>query len=307
MKKITVIGSTNMDLTIQSPKLPTLGETILGGGFLTVPGGKGANQAVAIAKLGYEVSLIGCIGEDAFGRQLAHNLEQSGVTTDHLMAVPDAPTGVAVIVVQNGNNFIIVDPGANDRLLPDTIEKLEDVIAASEMIVLQMEIPIETIRTAVEIAHCRHVRVLLNPAPAAPLERALLSQIDLLTPNETECAILTGRQVTDLESAKAAAASLLDSGARTIAVTLGKEGVLYNRPGSGELIYRPAHTVNAVDTTAAGDSFTGALAVAISAGKDMDTAIEYATAVAALTVTRRGAQESLPTAGEVEAHYQLRF
>jgi len=291
MPNICVIGSLNMDLCVEAPRVPNLGETVIGGGFVASPGGKGANQAVAAAKLGAEVTMLGCVGSDAFGAQLVENLRVHGVDTGHVRVTREAPTGVAVILLHRGDNCIVVDPGANMLLTPGDIEAVE--IAGSAMLVLQLEIPHEAARRAMELARAHGVPVLLNPAPAQKQPADFLALADILTPNESECRILTG--CADVEQG---ALALLRMGVPRVAVTLGSKGVLYS--DGGRLIHRPARPVKAIDTTAAGDSFTGALAVSLAGGAGFGEAVDFAQDVAALTVTRRGAQASLPSLAQAE-------
>ena len=297
MEKICVVGSLNMDLCVGTPRVPTMGETVIGSGFFTSPGGKGANQAVAAAKLGAGVTMAGCVGGDAFGTQLAENLRANGVDTNHLRVTTQAATGVAMILLHNRDNCIIVDPGANAWLSPGDIDALESVIAASDILILQLEIPLETAKHAMELARAHNVKVLLNPAPAQKLPADFLALADILTPNESECEILTGLPCDTMQNIELAAQALLALGVPQVTVTLGGRGVLYSDHGA--LVHRPAWPVQVVDTTAAGDSFTGALAVSLAKGMEMQEAIDFALAVAALTVTRRGAQESLPGLEEV--------
>jgi len=299
MAKICVIGSLNMDLCVGTPRVPVMGETILGGGFFTCPGGKGANQAVAAAKLGAEVTMVGCVGADAFGAQLIENLQANGVNTAHVRTVEETPTGIAVILLHNGDNCIIVDPGANAMLTPGDIAALESVIAASDVLVLQLEIPLAAVRTAMELARAHGVRVLLNPAPAQQLPADFLAMADILTPNESECALLAGLPCDTPAHVEQAAQALLNMGVPRVLVTLGGDGVMYSN--GGEMIHKPARSVKVVDTTGAGDSFTGALAVSLAGGADFDAAVDFALSVAGLTVARRGAQESLPSMEEVLA------
>jgi len=303
MAKICVVGSLNMDLCVETPRIPGRGETILGGGFFTSPGGKGANQAVAAAKLGAGVTMIGCVGGDAFGAQLTESLRGCGVDTRHIRALPGAATGVAVVVLEGRDNRIIIAPGANALLSPRDVSGLEQVIAKSDMLVLQLEIPLETARQAMELARARGVKVLLDPAPAARLSADFLALADVVTPNESECALLTGLPCDTPAQVEPAAKALLRMGVPRVVVTLGGSGVLYT---SGETAARrPALPVQVADTTAAGDSFTGALAVALADGADFDGAIGFALAAAALTVTRKGAQNSLPGLEEVTEFIEL--
>jgi len=303
MPKIIVAGSLNMDLCVETPRMPAMGETILGGGFFTSPGGKGANQAVAAAKLGAEVTMLGRAGSDTFGTQLIDNLRANGVDTAHIRVTEEAPAGVAVILLQGGDNCIIVDPGANALLTPEDIGESEAAIAAADVLVLQLEIPLPAARRAMEIARAHGVKVLLNPAPAQRLPADFLALADILTPNESECALLTGLPCYTLEQAERAARALLQpavpgvADTTRVAVTLGGDGVMYNE--GVRMVHKPALPVRVIDTTAAGDSFTGALAVSLAGGAGFPEAVDFALAVAALTVTRRGAQESLPSLAEV--------
>jgi len=297
ISKIVVVGSLNMDLVISTPRVPAMGETILGNGFMTAPGGKGANQAVAAARLGGDVTMIGCVGDDIFGKNLMENLKQNGVDTESIRVQENVPTGVAVILIEKGNNCIIVDPGANARLEVRDIEKLEGLIQKSSIVVVQLEIPFETVEYTIRLAKKHHVKVLLNPAPGRALSDELLAMIDILTPNESECEIITGMKIQSVEDAKSAASYLLKKGVKTVAITLGKNGAVYNF--EDQWIHKPVPEVNVVDTTAAGDSFSGALAVAISKGEDIHKAIDFANAVGTLSVTKKGAQTSLPTLHEV--------
>lgn len=315
---ILVIGSLNMDLIIDAPRMPAQGETILGSGFQTAPGGKGANQAVAAARLGKRdarqtdagrdgqqdnrtgghVRMIGCLGTDGFGDILAQNLARDNVDTSLLERLPDQPTGVAFILLENGNNRIIVAPGANAALRPERIDELEPVFRECGIVLIQLEIPLETVERAISLARRHRAMIILNPAPARSLPDFLLSQVDVLTPNESECAALTGLPAGTVEEAGQALLALLDKGIPRVIVTLGGNGVLYNK--GRELLHSPVPEVQVVDTTAAGDSFSGALAVAFSEGMDIDAAIDFANAVGTLTVMKAGAQPSLPTRAEVE-------
>ena len=295
---ITVIGSLNMDLVISTPGIPVLGETILGSGFFTAPGGKGANQAVAAAKLGGSVSMAGCAGDDIFGKELLQNLALNSVNIENVRLLVDTPTGIAMITVKDGDNFIIVDPGANAKLTPQMIDSLEGLIKDSFIVVIQLEIPLETAERAVCLAKKHGVKILLNPAPAAKLSDELLGKIDIITPNEKECELLTGLPVSSVDEAKADLLCLRDKGIPQVIITMGSAGVVYN--SGNEILHKPAHRVTAVDTTAAGDCFSGALAVALSEGKTIDEAVSFANIAGALTVTKKGAQMSLPSRKDVE-------
>lgn len=298
MPGITVIGSLNMDLVITSPKIPVMGETILGKGFMTVPGGKGANQAAAASKLGGKVSFIGCVGNDIYGSSLIENLASSGVEISNIKRLEEFSTGIAVIVVSNGNNFIIVDSGANWALTPGDINRAEGLIKESSIIMLQLETPLETVEKAIEAAKKHHVRVLLNPAPARMLSGELLSSVDVLTPNESECEFITGIAIKSAEDAKSAVEFLNQKGVSSVVVTLGGKGVVYN--SGKKIIHKPVPDVRVVDTTAAGDAFSGALAVALSQGKTIDEAVDFANIAGTLTVMKKGAQASLPTLKDIQ-------
>ncbi|NLI70339.1 MAG: ribokinase [Firmicutes bacterium] len=298
MNRICVVGSLNMDMAISTPRIPLVGETILGSGFMTVPGGKGANQAVAAARLGGDVSMVGCVGDDPYGCELLGNLESAGVETDSVSIIHEGHTGVAVIVVgKDGDNFIIVDQGANLHLNTERLDRYRYVMEKSNLLMLQLEIPSGTVEYAVDIAARSGVPVFLDPAPAAPLGEELLSRIDILTPNESETAMLVGFPIDSIDDAGRAAALLHGRGVMQVAVTLGDKGVVYNCGDS--IVHRPAFKVEAVDTTAAGDVFSGALAVSLAEGSNIDEAVEWAAASAALAVTRKGAQTSIPDVGEV--------
>lgn len=297
MAAITVIGSLNMDLTVTAPRMPAPGETVFGSGFLCSPGGKGANQAVAAARLGARVSMVGCVGSDAFGSQLLENLSNNAVDTGCVTATSEQPTGTALIVVAQADNTIVVDPGANFCLTPAMVEKAEDRIKASDMVLLQMEIPPEMVEAAVRLAKKHGKTVLLNPAPAGQIGADILKMADILTPNRSECETLTGMPAGTVEEAGEAAQYLLKMGIPCVAVTLGGAGAVFGK--GGRVWHEPAFCVEAADTTAAGDAFSAALAVAVSGGKPFEEAADFALAAAALTVTKRGAQRSLPDADEV--------
>ena len=290
---IVVVGSLNMDLVVRSPRHPQPGETLLGSEFHTFPGGKGANQAVAAARLGGQVKMIGRVGADAFGSSLIQTLAQDGVDTSQVRQLGGA-TGVALITVDDaGQNTIVVVPGANGELSPLDLSSAESTFEGASVVVMQLEVPLLTVTCAVDLAHRHGARVVLNPAPAQPLGTTLLKQVDVLIPNQPEAALLTG-----VAFASDAAKRLLASGVRSVIVTLGEDGVLIAE-GKTET-HLTAHRVTVVDTTAAGDAFVGAFAVALSEGRSTSDAAAWGNAAGALAVTRAGAQPSLPTRAEWE-------
>jgi len=296
--KVVVVGSSNMDLVVKSSRIPVVGETILGGDFIMVPGGKGANQAVAAAKLGARVCFVAKLGDDLFGRQSLDNFKKEGLDTTHVTLSAEAPSGVALIMVDDaGNNVIVVAPGANGRLSAEDVKKAESDIASSGAVVAQLEVPLDTVAFAGQLAHVAGVPFVLDPAPARRLPAELLKIVDVLTPNETEAQILTGIEVHDEPSARAAAEKLLDSGVKTVILTMGAQGFLLMDRDKVEFV--TARQVDAVDSTAAGDAFTGSLAVGMAQGKSISEAALLANHVAALSVTRMGAQPSMPTLEQV--------
>jgi ribokinase len=297
MERITVIGSINIDLQVKTQRLPKIGETIFGDGVSLSPGGKGANQAVAIARLGETVSMIGCVGKDSFGDILIENLSINGVDTKHVHINKTCTSGMAIIMVCDGDNCIIVDPGANEKLGIEAIDHAESLIAESEIVVLQLEIPLPVVKYAMQVAKKHGRFVILNPAPAIPLDIEILQMADLITPNEIESGILTGVSIENYLDAIEAAKKLRIAGANTVITTLGPKGAMIFDGNDPILI--PANQVAAVDSTAAGDTFTAALAVSLIQNKPLIDAVRYATAAAAITVTRFGAQSSLPTKEEV--------
>jgi len=292
--RVTVVGSLNMDLVVRAPRIPRPGETIIGGEFRTVPGGKGANQAVAAARLGAQVAMVGRVGGDAFGGLLLENLAAAGVDHTFVTRDPQAATGVALIEVDDaGQNSIVVVSGANMRLAPADVEAAAAAIGVADVLLLQLESPLETVTRAAQVAHARGVTVILNPAPARPVPDGLLGLVDVLIPNESETALLTGLPVGDQEEAQAAAAALRRMGVATVILTLGERGALLAYEGGAELF--PAFDVTPVDTTAAGDAFVGGLAVALAEGRPLQEAVRWGNAAGALATTRLGAQPSLPT------------
>ena len=297
---IAVVGSSNMDLVVKSNRIPATGETILGGDFIMAPGGKGANQAVAAAKLGAQVFFIAKLGDDIFGSQSLNNFEKEGVNTKYVLQTKDAPSGVALIMVDDeGNNVIVVAPGANNKLTPEDVKEAESDIASSGALVAQLEVPIETIEFAAGLANKSNVPFILDPAPAQQLSEQLLKMVDVLTPNETEAQILTGIEVKDRDSASTAAQKLLECGVKNVILTMGASGYLTVSNEGTEFV--EARKVTAVDSTAAGDAFTGSLAVGLAKGQSLSEAALFANNVAAVSVTKMGAQPSMPTVQEVEA------
>lgn len=298
--RIVVVGSSNMDLVVKSTRIPAIGETILGGDFIMAPGGKGANQAVAAAKLGAEVFFIAKLGEDIFGSQSLNNFKKEGVNTKYVIQTEEAPSGVALIMVDDdGNNLIVVAGGANHKLSPEDVKEAESDIASSGALVAQLEVPIETIEFAAGLANRSNVPFILDPAPAQKLSPQLLKMVDVLTPNETEAQILTGVEVKDQESAGAAVRKLLECGVKNVILTMGANGYLTVSNEGTEFV--PAKKVKAADSTAAGDAFTGSLAVGLAQGRTLSDAALFANNVAALSVTKMGAQPSMPTLQEVES------
>jgi len=296
---VVVVGSLNMDLVVRMPQIPKPGETLLGGVFKTFPGGKGANQAVAAARLGAHVTMIGCVGNDAFGKEMRVALEREGIDTTHVLIHPEAATGVALIQVNaQGQNSIAVASGANFQLTGADVEKVMQSIGKFDVLMMPLETPLETIYTAARIASLREAKVLLNPAPAQVLEQDLLELVDVLLPNEYEIALMT--ELPPLQSAadiRSAAEKLLARGAKNLLVTMGGRGaMLFDGKMESKISAWP---VQAVDTTAAGDCFVGALAVGLCEGKSIVAAAEFASAAAAISVTRDGAQPSLPRRDEV--------
>ncbi|MCG2787216.1 MAG: ribokinase [Anaerolineae bacterium] len=298
--KIVVVGSLNMDLVVRLPQIPRPGETLLGGVFKTFPGGKGANQAVAAARLGAEVALIGCVGDDSFGQSLRATLACENIDTNHVLVRPGGATGVALIQVDaKGQNSIAVASGANFSLTSGDVEKAMQAIGDFDVLVMPLETPLETIYTAAQIASQKRIRVLLNPAPAQVLETNLLELVDVLLPNEHEVALMTDIPLQSATDTRRAAEKLLLMGAKNLLVTLGNQGARLFDGKTHQETFIPAYPVQAVDTTAAGDCFVGALAVGLSEGKTLLAAAEFASAAAALSVTRAGAQPSLPDRNQV--------
>ncbi len=298
MQKVLVLGSLNMDLITRVTRTPRIGETVLGNGLLALPGGKGANQAVAIGRLGGNVAMLGMVGEDDYGRSLLENLDKNGVDAARVQIVPEAVSGVALIMVnESGDNSIVVVPGANSLLRPGQISNGD--FLGCNFLLAQLETPIDTIEAAFALAKAQGLSTVLNPAPAQTLSKKLLQCTDLLIPNQTEFESLTGVVPLDAAALEKGAAVLFAAGVKQIIVTVGEAGAWYLRPGCVPE-HVPAFSVDAIDTTAAGDGFIGGLLYGLCRGEAMKLAMRRGAAVAALAVTRLGAQSSLPTLAEVE-------
>ena len=297
IKKIIVIGSANTDMVVKSAKLPLPGETLIGGTFFMNAGGKGANQAVAAARLGGNVTLVSKVGNDIFGKQTIEGLKKENINTDFIFVDEKAPSGVALITVNDvGENCIVVAPGANANLLPEDILTVKN-IAEAEIILMQLEIPMETIAVVARNAKLNHQKVILNPAPAQKLDDELLDGLFLITPNETEASLLIGITVEDEATASLAARLFLNKGVQNVLITLGSKGAYFKNEDISLMINAPA--VQAMDTTAAGDTFSGALTVALTENMDWKNAIQFAVDAASISVTRLGAQSSVPYRSEL--------
>ncbi|WP_455628419.1 ribokinase [Parabacteroides chinchillae] len=297
--RILVVGSSNTDMVIKTEHLPRPGETVLGGTFFMNPGGKGANQAVAISRLGGKVSFVCKTGSDIFGHQSQQLFEEEGIDTSYIFSDPNNPSGVALITVDaHAENCIVVASGANANLLPSDLAQAIEAIDEADLILMQLEIPMETVEYVAEIAYRKNKKVILNPAPACPLPSSLLQHLYMITPNETEAEMISGIKITDEISAGEAAKRISDMGVQCVIITLGSKGALVYQDSVVDII--PALKVNAVDTTAAGDIFNGALTVALSEGRDLPDAVRFACKASAISVTRVGAQSSAPYRNEVD-------
>lgn len=300
MSDLFIIGSLNMDLIVRTPRIPAPGETILGHAFSTAPGGKGANQAVAAAKLGAPVKMLGRAGADDFGKTLRAQLNSVGVDSQFVFQDTNAATGVALISVDDaGQNSIIVAPGANGRVTRNDIDNARGAIRAARVVVAQLEIPLDAVVYAMHVARDARALTILNPAPAQTLPRELFELLEVIVPNETEASQLTGIAVTDFESARSAASALQQMGARRVIITLGEKGALWLDENAKAQHIAP-FAIQAIDTTAAGDAFVGALAASLARAQDWTTSLRMASAAGALAATKLGAQPSLPTRAEVE-------
>lgn len=290
-RSIVLVGSLNMDLVVKTARHPVPGETVLGGDYTTYPGGKGANQAVAAARAGGRVAMIGLVGDDEFGGQLRENLVDNHVN-DANVGTWDGPTGIALITVDaKGQNMIVVSSGANGRLTPDQVP--DDVLRGATLVLLQLEVPMETVTHVVQTCAAMNVPVMLNPAPAQPLADGILKKVQYLVLNETEAA-----SITSISDPQRALERLVERGTATVIITLGEHGLIWGtKEAKGAL---PARKVKVVDTTAAGDAFCGALAAQLVESIPLEEALQFANAAGALAVTRQGAQTSLPTRSEIE-------
>ncbi len=292
--KIIVVGSSNTDMVVKVPRIPAPGETIMGNEFFVIPGGKGANQAVAAARVGASTIFITCVGDDNFGLQSIENYKKDGIDTRFIKKKPGVPSGVALInVSDNGENSISVAPGANSHLEKEDIRGYEDALIDAALVLVQLEIPMQTVETLAEIAFEKNIPLILNPAPAAQLSDELLERISIITPNETEAALLTGRDHFSDDDIPQMANELYAKGIKTVIITMGSKGVFLKTKDFNEIIQ--GYKVKAVDTTAAGDVFNGALASALATEKPIKEAIDFAQRAAAVSVTRMGAQPSAPT------------
>ena len=296
---ILVVGSINMDLVIRTHHMPAPGQTLPGSGFVTSPGGKGANQAVAVARMGGQCTMIGRVGDDAFGQELLVGMEAEGIDCANVLKTDDVATGVAMIIVDSmGENSIVVAGGANLRLTPDDIFPCAELFDRADVLVLQLEVPMTTVRAATDLARRHNCRIILDPAPAPRCMPEELYQVDVISPNVIETEALTGTKTIEDRLDKQAASELIARGAKAAVLKLGSRGSLVIA-ADGQIARVPAYKVNIVDTTAAGDAFIGALAVAVAAGMDLPEAARRANAAGALACTRLGAQSAMPTADEV--------
>lgn len=297
-KRLLVVGSSNTDMVIKTEHLPRPGETVLGGSFFMNPGGKGANQAVAAARLGVYVTFICKTGNDIFGHQSYQLFEEEGIDTSYVFSDIQTSSGIALITVDsNAENCIVVSSGANANLSPSDLDKAEEVLDDADIVLMQLEVPIETVEHVAKTAYSKSKKVILNPAPAQKLSEDLLKNLYLITPNETEAETLSGIHIIDIESAKKAAIKIAESGVQNVVITLGTKGALvYDNKLFTEV---KAYKVEAIDTTAAGDVFNGALCVALLEGQSLTESVRFACKAAAISVTRYGAQDSAPYRGEI--------
>ena len=297
MSKISVLGSLNMDLVTSVDRAPNMGETVLGESFKTVCGGKGGNQAMAIARLGGNIEMLGCVGNDSYGKILKENLNNDGAKTDNIEE-KEASSGIAAITVSGGDNCIIVVKGANDLVTKEYVDTHKNVIEESDYLVMQLEIPFETVEYAMKSARESNTKVVFNPAPMDKKCISLIPYVDIFVVNEHEAGIVTGETVVTEKDAEIAIKKLLEIGAKTVIVTLGEKGCVYN--SGNEFFHTPAVKTKAIDSTAAGDSFIGAMLVKLTEGADMKEATEFASKVSSIVVSRLGATESIPYRKDIE-------
>ncbi|MDO5293556.1 MAG: ribokinase [bacterium] len=289
--KISVVGSINMDMTVKTARIPIKGETVKGEDLTYIPGGKGANQAVAMAKLGASVEMFGCVGDDAAGKQLVKNLEQYGIVTKNIKTVKDVPTGVALITVGEKDNTIVVVAGANDSVTIPYIDSIKEDLLSSDLVLLQHEIPKDTVQYVIDVCYKAGIKVILNPAPARDVRQEDIEKVAYLTPNEHEAAILFGAENSLEDLVKAYPEKMI--------ITMGKEGAIMCGE-KGKVITVPAGKAKVVDTTGAGDTLNGAFAVQIAKGRTMEEALRFATTAASLSTETFGAQAGMPSYEEVE-------
>lgn len=302
MADVVVLGSLNMDLVVRAQQMPRPGETVHGDAFTTIPGGKGANQAAAAARLGAEVAMVGRVGADAFGSGLIDNMRSQGVDVSNARIDPGAPSGIAMIIVDGrGENSIVVAPGANGQVDLDDLRQARELLSRAKYLVMQFEIPLPVVGRAIELAREMDLSVVLNPAPAYSVEPSFLAGVSCLVANETEAEVLTGMGVRDLDTARIAGQSMLALGIPVAIITLGANGALLVT--EGQVTHIPAREVEVVDTTAAGDAFVGGLVSARLRGLDWADAVRYATCAGTLATTVLGAQTSLPMADQVNAFF----
>ena len=302
MSDVVVLGSLNMDLVVRTERIPRPGETVHGHDFRTVPGGKGANQAAAAARLGADVHMLGRVGSDAFGDELLQNMRRQGVGTDHVLRDPEAPSGNAMILVQSdGENSIVVTPGANGRVSVADVDDAKEMLEKARFVVMQFEVPLPVVGYAIGLAASLGAEVILNPAPAYPVEPAFLQGVYCLVVNETEAETLSQVAVSGIETATEAGRRLQDLGIPVVIITLGALGALFL--DRDETLHVPTRTVEVVDTTAAGDAFIGGLVASLNRSMPLPDAVRYATCAGTLATTVLGAQTSLPTQEQVDAFF----
>lgn len=296
-----MIGSSNTDMVVKVPHIPAPGETILGTGFMTISGGKGANQAVAAARAGADVTFIACVSDDSFGKQALENYRKDGIDTSCIKVQPGTHSGIALInVAEDGENSISVAPGANSYLFPEDIHGFEDAFDGAKVVLAQLETPMETVEAAADVAHSKGIPFILNPAPGAPIPESLLSKVTIITPNETEAAIIISRKSLSEKDIPEMANEIFENGGTTVLLTLGSKGVYLKSLDFEGMI--PGYTVKAVDTTAAGDVFNGALSAALAGEMKLNEAVDFAQRAAAISVTRMGAQPSAPHLDEIQQY-----